>query len=530
MIRSLLVASSLVLLFAGCKCGLAPVNDCNGKPCTDGGSGGGGGGSAVGGGDGAGGGAGVGGGEGGGMGVGGGGETDGGVGGGAAGGVGGGSGVGGGTGGSGGTGGTGGTGGGLGLDGGVNPSTVCLDAAKRKCDFYIRCRTDVNDAQGRGNAAVAAGERGKCEALFANDRACTIGAAGWASGRATVDLTKYGACLDATYPSNSCSRDLNDASKKCATTAFVTAATAVGGNCTSDSECVNGWCSIANNALCGTCQAQFNADGGVANCDRDSQCVASRSYCLGADGQMANQPCQAFTAIDAGCIFVSPNQEQCGPGNVCASTAAFGQNPKCLPGKLEAASCIKGRQECLRSGRGKFELTCATDVQGFDTCQKQYNTVAGGRCGTGETVPSSNASEGTFCLETEFCATGVCANRRAAAAPCTATDQCQAGLRCNGTVCVPFTDVDGGCSNSFFCKNMLNCNPATNACEPGFSLDGGACSGGQNGTLCAEGFCGQGAVTTCSPLLANGQPCNQFSQCQSYACVGNVCAMACWKP
>ena len=96
--------------------------------------------------------------------------------------------------------------------------------------------------------------------------------------------------------------------------------------------------------------------------------------------------------------------------------------------------------------------------------------------------------------------------------------------------CTAYADVDGGCAQSAACKNMLNCNAGTATCQPGYSLDGGACSGGNTGTLCAEGFCGQAAVTTCTGLLANGAACNSFAQCQSYACVGNVCAAACWKP
>ena len=423
------------------------------------------------------------------------------------------------------------------MDGGVNPSTVCLDVAKRKCDFFIRCKADQDEftTTARPNDSVAPGERAKCEALFANERACNVGAAGWTAGRAILDPVKYAACVDAAYPANSCARDLNDVATKCAAAQFVTAATAPGGNCTSDGECIKGWCNIpGNNAICGTCQTWLNADAGTQNCQRDSQCDPSRSFCFGSDTTPQNQPCRSYTNPDAGCVFASTNQEECGPNHVCAATGPGMFNPPsaCLTGKLENAPCTKGRWECFRSGRGRYDLVCATDSQGFDTCQKQFNAVAGGRCGTGETAPGFNgALQGTFCLESEFCAAGICATRRAANIACNSTDQCQSGLRCanvNGSsVCTPFADVDGGCAQSATCKNMLNCTQG-GTCQAGYSLDGGACSGT---ILCAEGFCGQTAVPTCAPLQPNGAACSKFSECSSYSCgPNNTCAMACWKP
>ncbi len=418
-----------------------------------------------------------------------------------------------------------------GVDAGVNPTNVCLDVAKKKCDFYIRCRTDQVDSQGRNNDQVAAGERSKCEALYANERGCNVGAAGWANGRANLNAVKYAACIDALYPAASCTRDLNDAQNKCGNNAFFTPATVAGGTCTSDGECINGWCQISTGSICGTCQAWLNADGGMTSCVRDAQCDPTRSFCFGGDTSPQNQPCRAYTAVDAGCTFFSVNQEECGPGNVCAATSpGFNNNPKCLPAKLENATCIKGRAECFRAGRSRVDLTCATDSQGFETCQKQFNTTAGGRCLTGETFGGGTPPSGTFCLETEFCSSGICANRRPAGQVCNSVDQCQAGLRCSGGTCTAFLDVDAGCTSSDACKNQLNCNTGTSTCQPGLAVVGGACSGGNNGIACAEGFCGQAAVTVCTALLADGQVCNNFAQCQSYSCVAGTCAKACWKP
>ncbi len=415
----------------------------------------------------------------------------------------------------------------------MTPSSICLDIAKKRCDFYIRCKTDSADNQGRGNDQVAAGERAKCEALFGNDRTCIVAAAGWAGGRATVDVQKQADCTNAAYPANTCVRDLNDVQKKCTGAKYVMPALGFGASCTSDNECINGWCQLGAGSLCGTCQRWLNADAGMANCTRDSQCDPSRSFCIGPDNTPSNAPCRAYTAIDAGCNFVSTNQEECGPGNVCAATGAgFNNNPKCLPGKPENATCTKGRLECARTGRGQFDLICATDLTGFDTCQKQYNVAPLGRCNAGEN-PGFGANLGTFCLETEFCAAGICAPRRIANGPCNSTDQCAEGLQCVQNICVPFQDVDGGCgNNSTVCKNLLSCSGATNTCQPGTSLIGGACTTGGNTNIpCAQGFCSGGGNSVCTALIADGQPCmNSNAQCQSFACVNNVCAAACWKP
>lgn len=417
------------------------------------------------------------------------------------------------------------------MDAGVTPSTVCSDIAKKRCDFYIRCKTDTADNQGRNNDQISPAERANCEAQFSNDRACLVGAAGWANGRAVLDAQKYADCATASYPSNTCVRDLNDVAKKCLNAPFVTAATAIGGLCTSDNECINGWCQIAAGTLCGTCQNWLNADGGTTNCIKDSQCDPSRTFCVGPDGTASNAPCRAYTAIDAGCNFASTNQEECGAGNVCQGTFV---NSRCAPGKAENAACTKGRLECLRSGRGQVELICATDIGGFDTCQKRFNTTALGRCNSGESAGGVATNLGTFCIETEFCAAGLCAPRRAANGPCNGVDQCMEGLQCVQNICTPFQDLDGGCgNNSSVCKNLLNCNQTTNTCQPGTSmLDGGCSGGGGPGAIaCAEGFCTGGSTSVCAALIADGLPCmNSNAQCQSYSCVNNVCAAACWKP
>jgi hypothetical protein len=522
--KRLLLAAAVSFALAGCNCGLNPVVDCTQVDCDAGGSGGGGdntgggGGNNTGGGVGGGGdntGGGSGGGVGGGSGGGTGGGSGGGVGGGSGGGVGGGSG--GGTGGGSG-GGTGGAGGG----GSVTPSNVCLDAAQRKCDFWMRCRTDQADNQNRNNDQLAASELAKCIAREANDPTCIVAAAGWAKGRAGFDQTKYNDCLTTAWPAATCTRDVVAVGVKCANAPYLTAATNAGGACTNDNECINGWCNAQGGAsICGTCQPYNNADGGVAACNRDRQCDPAKSYCPGGDGNTSAGGCASYLALDAGCNVLSQQQEECGPNHVCASPALF--NPgRCIVGKLEGAACTKNLFECNRSGRGNAELACATTAGG-DVCVKTQNTTAGQACGTGEL----NAP---FCLETEYCAANLCTARRASGQPCTSTDQCVFGTRCangpGGLQCRPYLDTGANCTANGDCKNLLSCrgNGAT-TCQPQLALDGGAC-GGAIGVACAGGtFCA--ADGGCADLQPSGATCTNANQCQSYSC-NTTCQTACW--
>jgi hypothetical protein len=306
-----------------------------------------------------------------------------------------------------------------------------------------------------------------------------------------------------------------------------------GGLCTSDTECIGGFCRQAGGALCGVCERYVNGDGGVAGaaCNRDRMCDPARTFCPGGDGTPSAGGCQAYVALDAGCNMLSTQQEECGPNRVCASPASF-QAGRCIVGKLEGAVCGKGTsalsplRECARSGRGVNELVCAT-VGANDTCVKSQNVAAGGTCGTGE-----GFGLGTFCLESEYCNANLCTARRASGQPCTnqvTDEECQAGLRCangpGGVQCRPYLDLGTACNASGECKNYLTCTGNGQAtCQPGFAADGGAC-GNAIGVQCAEGFCG--ADGGCQSLQGSGATCANANQCQSYTC-STTCQAACW--
>ncbi|MFZ5468679.1 MAG: hypothetical protein ACOZIN_04500, partial [Myxococcota bacterium] len=413
-------------------------------------------------------------------------------------------------------------------DAGVTPSSVCLDLAKRRCDYWIRCRTEGDDPQGnpnnqgRINDSVAASERAKCEAREAADPGCVIGAEGWRQGRAMLDAAAYDACIAAAHPSATCVRDLNQAFTLCEGAPFVIPNTAVGGACADDSECIDGFCS-GGALACGVCTA-YQANG--QPCRRDAMCNPASSFCPGPDGQ--NGTCTAYTAPGANCSRFS--NEECGPGRVCAAQTPLGQGT-CEVGRTEGQGCTLNAGQCLR-GRGNPQLVCA-NVAGNGTCVKVFNSQPGRQCDTGEAFTGG----APFCLETEFCSANLCFPRRALGADggtcSTLADQCVFGARCVGTggpgftgLCTAYADVGEACANNGACKNLLTC--VGNTCQPALRLAGEPCS---NNAQCAGGFCSTDGG--CSPLLADGESCANGNQCQSDVCAldggsASTCQDACW--
>lgn len=387
---------------------------------------------------------------------------------------------------------------------------------------------------------MAAGQRAACVAQQQNTPECLVGSADVYLGRATLDPARMAACLDAAYPTGTtCVRDLNEVANKCGLAKYVSPATAVGALCTSDTECVSGFCNVPGGAVCGSCNPYLNDGGTGANCSRDSQCDPARSYCVGADGTNSGQPCQQYTAPGALCgtsFTQFQQQEECGPGNVCAGTGTIGQF-RCAVGKAEGQPCTKGRFECFRSGRGRVDLLCATvtnpdgGLTGADLCVKQYNAAAAGLCNNGETVFGQGF--GPYCLETEFCSGGLCTPRRPAGQPCTNTDMCLPGLRCSGNVCQPFRDETQACNGSGDCRNLLACTNAAggNVCAPTLAALAAPC-GNVSGVQvrCAEGSCETAGPNagTCQALKPDGATCGAAGQCASFSCAGGTCGVACW--
>lgn len=402
------------------------------------------------------------------------------------------------------------------MDAGIAPSNICADVAKKKCDFAIRCKTDDTDDQNRTNDQVASAERAACEALE-TEAGCLIGAAGWDLGRANVDVTAYFACIDAQYPANTCARDLNDVLANCTNLPFINGATANGGLCTNDSECSSGFCSVPAADACGTCQA-YLPNG--QQCQRDAQCNPASSYC-DETGFGSSNTCEAYTALSMTCT----RDDACGPGNVCASTGGFQRT--CQVAVALGGACTGNRFQCARTAGSPLPETICSSENAAGTCIP-VQTTAGGTCGNGERIAPLFGPRGPFCLETEYCSSGLCTPRRTTGQPCTDTEQCAMGLYCDNQgqtatdQCQPYKDVNQACSSSAQCKNLLTC--ALAICQPGFGLVGEACNAM---VPCAEGYC-DATTNMCTALEADGATCTGDAQCESYDCANGMCADACW--
>jgi hypothetical protein len=553
MSRILALSLAALVSVAGCTCSnFAPVDDCNGVPCVDGGGGGSpgtGGGTTAGGSAGGDAGGSVAGGDAGGSTAGGdaggsvaGGAAGGSVAGGAAGGsvaggtaggsiaggAAGGSVAGGAAGGSVAGGAAGGSvaGGGSASDGGVYD--FCGEVARRECDFYIRCLaagTLFGDTvTGRTNNVVPASQRSLCEARRREE--CRIQQAGAERGRRVTNLTALRTCLDAQFPSSSCARDRNAALSVCDATAFTTPLATAGSVCTGDEECTRSFCNIPGaTAVCGVCTRFSNPDGGTANCTRTEQC-APGTFCR--QGQ-----CSPVGLADAGCGSTS----DCAPGYVCPASTGGPFGPRvCELGKLEGALCVKGRNDCYRSSPTDFELLCATQpgaTDGGDRCFKRFNTMPGGFCNTADT--NNGSPPGPNCLDTEYCNSGLCETRRAVGLACgTNSEVCQAGSRCVSGICTAYGDVGATCTASDQCKALLYCNATTpggmGTCQPFLSVIGGPCSNNGFPSCTSGSFCPGQGMQTCVAQKPNGQACTvtNSEECLNGGC-NAVCGNACWR-
>ncbi|MHB8875607.1 MAG: hypothetical protein ACYC8T_18130 [Myxococcaceae bacterium] len=416
------------------------------------------------------------------------------------------------------------------MDAGLTPSNLCLDVATKKCDFEVRCKTEDNDDQGRNNDQIAASEKARCIASEASDQGCILGTAGWKLGRATLNEPAYRACIDTMYPAGdggvgSCDRDLNVGLTSCSASKYITPLTVVGGLCTHDGECISGYCTVAAAAACGQCMA-YKAIG--TSCDRDAMCNKATSFCPGGDGN--GSTCRAYIANGQPCTRLEAQQEECGPGNVCQAAGPFVFGGTCAVGKLEGNSCVVGGMQCLRSGHGITELVCAP-VAGIPECVKVVNTVAGRQCANGD---FANLYGWPYCMESEFCSSGLCFPRKALGATCANTDQCVFGTRClnagAGLACTAFRDLNETCGTGATaannCKNLLRCPGGT--CVPELASLTETCGGG---VTCAEGFCD--STNHCSALGGVDAGCTANAQCQSYSCstTGPTrgCVKGCWQ-
>lgn len=405
----------------------------------------------------------------------------------------------------------------------------CSELAKRQCDFYVRCQADPTaaitdfDVVAEFGNRVPGTERARCEAALSSTQACRKIAATLAASRASINETRFTACLDVAWPTDYCARDAIAAVAACRNLQFLEPATDDGAACTFDRDCRSGFCNGAGVDSCGTC-APPGGDGTA--CTRDAMCIATTHYCPGADGEAGT--CTRFTALGQTCDAQDLNQEECGAGNVCAVGATITSGARCAVGRKEGDLCDLSTQlprlQCARSGRGVFELICASAANGNRCVRTQ--SLPGGRCGTGEISVAGFTPP--LCPETQYCNAQTCVDRLAAGATCTDDAQCAIGHRCvdpaggSATVCTALSDVGGPCASDAECLALLACDATSNTCQPRLALQSEACDPVRT---CAAGSCQSAA---CAPLGDNGATCSAASDCASGVC-STTCQAACWQ-
>jgi len=420
----------------------------------------------------------------------------------------------------------------------VTAATLCDEYAKRACDFFIRCHAEASlffdPTEGRaptpptpsGNQ-VASSERARCEAAIATSQSCFQVQESFKANRTRFDPVAYSACQAALYPGDRCIRDLNLLQELCLKTSFVRANAPVGQTCSSDRECLEGWCDVPTSASCGLCKAYVALSG---TCTRDAQCDPASQYC--ARNNQSTGTCAPFRADGQSCNLTEFTS--CGPDRQCAITGIIAIAGKCQQGLAEGASCIQGKYACKRSNRALPELLCAPQRTGGSNACVKLQSLAGGPCGNGELIiPDPNdpngGLRGPLCPDAQYCANNVCTPRKSSGAPCAADLECGDGLRCAGTApaltCQPYTDTAASCTTTAQCKNLLACGTSS-TCAPDTALNGEACP---SGVSCVAGTCNTpGAAPTCVAFKSTGAACGGNSECRSSTCAA-TCQQACWQ-
>lgn len=427
-----------------------------------------------------------------------------------------------------------------GQDAGTTIDNLCAEWARHQCDHAIRCGQGLTGLfgaggpfaalqQNRANDVVAESERARCEAFVRTTKACRVLTESLRAGRSVYTAARFDACLASFFPSDTCARDFNQAAIECLGFDFATAATALGGSCVSDTECLAGFCAGADvgagQNTCGTCTAYLDGGG----CTRSAECDPSASYCSAASA------CVPYRQVGDTCD--PTRQDECGPGNVCALTGVAFPPARCAVARQEGDSCIRNRYQCARTQLPP-ELICAQatlpDGGSGDLCVKTF-AGNGQRCNVGETLPVPGFPPTPICLETEYCDTTLnrCVARVPASGAATATSQCTPGTQHLNGFCVPFADLDGGCSGDADCKNLLTCRGTGGRCATQWLLPGetGCTTSRPTATAvkpCAEGWCDLGAAApACINWKAVGETCTATDECLSDAC-GTSCDDACW--
>jgi hypothetical protein len=196
-------------------------------------------------------------------------------------------------------------------------------------------------------------------------------------------------------------------------------------------------------------------------CSRPAGTCGGSCVALGAEGE----PCRP--------LVIWPDIDgTCRSGLTCNWTGSFSCGVPPIPAG-EGSPCGIGTPcgaglYCQFSGEPNTPICKPTAVVGLgDPCSASNVCPAGLVCGTQR----------------------VCAQYAGEGASCTTPAECGAGLFCNGSICEALPDIGASCAVS---------------------------------QLCLRGYCSS-LDSVCQPPKANGQPCADFDECESYLCTDSFC-------
>jgi len=163
-----------------------------------------------------------------------------------------------------------------------------------------------------------------------------------------------------------------------------------------------------------------------------------------------------------------------------------------------------------------------------DSSEQQCMAVTHGAQGSDCDSQADQCAKGLVCLSTS----GTCAAPGGAGAPCTVDTDCEAPLGCptqQGTsTCRSPGQAGAACANDTDCATGLGCDDNALVCATiTWASAGQACTGT---VRCLVGHCPYASgVTggTCLEVVADGGPCEQGSQCDTFAsCVAGTCQLS----
>jgi len=301
-----------------------------------------------------------------------------------------------------------------------------------------------------------------------------------------------------------------------------------------------------------------NASGGAYACsplagscciDEDSDGYGDGIGCTGLDcndSDLEVNPASAerCNSIDDDCDgIVDDLASDCG-AQECVETAAGGTFEEIGPGSCSAGACEPGiRTTCALyscAGGGSEGVTCATSCTNATGTDDDTLCALTAHCETGacvDDVPSGGTcDEDTDCnaghCDNGFCCTaGICCS---AASDCPVTggfiSVCEDAATCQGTTGAAACDSNV-CGTVAGVADDRGCDTDTVANECGFFLAARCNAMSAQSTPACPSTCSADAQcdasahcdATCLPDLADGESCNEASDCTSDYCNNGVC-------